>query len=158
MTRIALSCYPERTWVIFTLIRFFANGSEWQTRATSAVIPNKTWRIFSHNPPVTHCVPPSFAQGGLFYNYVTFIAYYYILWYNISKQDFLTVFLPAVMPTFTFTRLIPESMKGGLLMKNKHIAKYGKKIALCIFRSYHFTDNFFHKSTITALLAQGQLL
>jgi len=34
-------------------------------------------------------------------------------------------------------------------MKSKHIAN-GKKIAICDFRDYHFFDNFFHKSKVTA--------
>lgn len=41
-------------------------------------------------------------------------------------------------------------MKGGMLMKSKHIATYGKKIAYCNFNDYYLIDNFPHKSTITA--------
>ena len=41
-------------------------------------------------------------------------------------------------------------MKGGMLMKSKHIAIYGKEIAVCDFRDYPVTDNLFHKSRITA--------
>ena len=54
------------------------------------------------------------------------------------------------MPTFTYTGSIAESMKGGLLMKSKHIAN-GKKVAICDFRGYHIFDNFLHKSRMTAL-------
>ena len=43
-----------------------------------------------------------------------------------------------------------EFMKGGMLMKSKHIATYGKKIVICNFRDYSYTDNLFHKSRITA--------
>ena len=65
---------------------------------------------------------------------------------------------PAVMPsTFIFTGSNAESMKGGMLMKSKHCT-YGKETTFCSFDSYHFDDNFFHKSTIAALLAQGRLL
>ena len=35
-------------------------------------------------------------------------------------------------------------------MKSKHIAMYGKKIAVCNFRNYHNIDNSLHKSRITA--------
>jgi len=41
-------------------------------------------------------------------------------------------------------------MKGGVLMKSKHIAN-GKKIAVCDFRDYHSFDNFLHKSRVTAI-------
>ena len=41
-------------------------------------------------------------------------------------------------------------MKGGVLMKSKHIAN-GKKIAICDFRDYHTSDNFLHKSRVTAI-------
>lgn len=47
-------------------------------------------------------------------------------------------------------RQYAESMKGGMLMKNKHIAN-GKKIAICDFGNYRFTDNFLHKSRVTAI-------
>ena len=40
-------------------------------------------------------------------------------------------------------------MKGGMLMKSKHIAD-GKEIAICDFRDYHTFDNFLHKSRVTA--------
>jgi len=53
------------------------------------------------------------------------------------------------MPTFTY-RHFAEFWKGGMLMKSKHYAN-GKKIAFCSFRSYHFFDNFLHKSRITAI-------
>jgi len=85
-----------------------------------------------------------------------FLAKFFLLLYNDFRQDFLTVFTPAVMSTFTY-KLCAEFMKGGMLMKSKHIATYGKKIALCNFRNYHTSDNFFHKSTIAAL-CQGRLL
>ena len=42
-------------------------------------------------------------------------------------------------------------------MKSKHCT-YGKKAVRSVFCYYHFDDNFFHKSTIAALLAQGRLL
>jgi len=41
-------------------------------------------------------------------------------------------------------------MKGGMLMKSKHIATYGKEIACCNFSCYHFLDNFRYKRTIAA--------
>jgi len=41
-------------------------------------------------------------------------------------------------------------MKGGMLMKSKHIVTYGKEIAICSFDNYRYIDNFYHKSTITA--------
>ena len=81
---------------------------------------------------------------------------YQIMMYNIScrrnpiRQDFLTVYSPAVMPTFTYTGSNAESMKGGVLMKSKHIAN-GKKVAVCNFRDYHTFDNLFHKSRVTAI-------
>ena len=54
-------------------------------------------------------------------------------------------------------RQYAESMKGGMLMKSKH-GTYVKKAVYFSLRGYHFYDNFRHKSTIAALLAQGQLL
>ena len=54
------------------------------------------------------------------------------------------------MPTFTYTGSNAESVKGGMLMKSKHIAN-GKKIAICDFRDYHSFDNFLHKSRVTAI-------
>ena len=54
------------------------------------------------------------------------------------------------MPTFTYTGSNAESMKGGMLMKSKHIVN-GKKIAICDFRDYHTSDNFLHKSRVTAI-------
>ena len=50
---------------------------------------------------------------------------------------------------FYIHRLYAEYMKGGMLMKSKHHT-YGKKIADCNFRNYHFPDNFFRKSKVTA--------
>ena len=47
-------------------------------------------------------------------------------------------------------RQYAEFMKGGVLMKSKHIAN-GKKIAVCNFRDYHFIDSFLHKSRVTAI-------
>ena len=47
-------------------------------------------------------------------------------------------------------RQCAESMKGGVLMKSKHIAR-GKKNAVGDFRSYHTLDNFLHKSRVTAI-------
>jgi len=41
-------------------------------------------------------------------------------------------------------------MKGGMLMKSKHIATYGKKTAHSSFDSNHLDDTVSHKSTITA--------
>jgi len=41
-------------------------------------------------------------------------------------------------------------MKGGMLMKSKY-RTYGKEIALCNFRNYHYIDNFNHKSRVTAI-------
>ena len=70
--------------------------------------------------------------------------------YNPIRQDFLTVVSPAVMPTFIFTGNMSESMKGGVLMKSKHIAD-GKEVAICDFRGYHNSDNLLHKSRMTAL-------
>jgi len=62
------------------------------------------------------------------------------------------------MPSaFIFTGRNAESMKGGVLMKSKHCT-YGKKAACSDFCSYHIDDTISHKSTIAALLAQGQLL
>ena len=81
---------------------------------------------------------------------------YRIIVYNMScrsnpiRQDFFTVYSPAVMPTFTYTGSNAESMKGGMLMKSKHIVN-GKKIAICDFRDYHTSDNFLHKSRVTAI-------
>ena len=82
---------------------------------------------------------------------------YRIIVYNMScrcnpiRQDFLTVYSPAVMPSaFRFTGSDAESMKGGMLMKSKHIVN-GKKIAICDFRDYHTSDNFLHKSRVTAI-------
>lgn len=77
--------------------------------------------------------------------------------FNIGRI-ILTVFTPAVMPAFIFTGIYAEFMKGGMLMKSKHIATYGKKTAYRSFSSYHIDDNVFHKSTIAALIAQGRLL
>lgn len=57
---------------------------------------------------------------------------------------------------FYIHRFYTESMKGGMLMKSKH-STYGKKAASRSFGSYHFDDNFRHKSTIAAL-RQGRLL
>ena len=37
-------------------------------------------------------------------------------------------------------------MKGGMLMKSKHIATYGEEIAHSNFRNYHIFDNFLYKS------------
>ena len=51
---------------------------------------------------------------------------------NPIRQDFLTVYSPAVMPTFTYTGSNAESMKGGMLMKSKHCVN-GKKIAVLRF-------------------------
>ena len=61
---------------------------------------------------------------------------------------------PAVMPSlFNTGTKVPSIKKGGVLMKSKHIATYGKKIAFCNFRDYHNFDNNLHKSTIAALIA-----
>ena len=54
------------------------------------------------------------------------------------------------MPTFTYAGNNAEFVKGGVLMKSKHCAN-GKKIAVRNFRDYHFTDNFLHKSRVTAI-------
>lgn len=51
---------------------------------------------------------------------------------------------------FYIHRLYAEFMKGGMLMKSKHIVTYGKEIAICSFDNYRYIDNFHHKSTITA--------
>ena len=59
---------------------------------------------------------------------------------------------------FYIHRLYAESMKGGMLMKSKHIVTYGKEIAFCSFDNYRYIDNFHHKSTIAAPLAQERLL
>ncbi len=52
---------------------------------------------------------------------------------------------------FYIHRLYAEFMKGGMLMKSKHIVTYGKEIAFCSFDNYRYIDNFHHKSTIAAL-------
>lgn len=69
---------------------------------------------------------------------------------NPIRQDFLTVLTPAVMPNLLYTGTCAEFMKGGMLMKSKHCVN-GKKVAVCNFRDYHFIDNLFHKSRMTAL-------
>jgi len=60
------------------------------------------------------------------------------------------VFSPAVILSFIFTGCYAEFMKGGMLMKSKHIATYGKEIACCNFSCYHFLDNLRYKRTIAA--------
>ena len=61
---------------------------------------------------------------------------------------------PAVMPAFIFTGIYAEFMKGGVLMKSKYNATYGKKITSGYtqsdFGSYHIIDNFRCKSKLTA--------
>ena len=52
---------------------------------------------------------------------------------------------------FYIHRLYAEFMKGGMLMKSKHIVTYGKEIAFGSFDNYRYIDNFHHKSTIAAL-------
>lgn len=64
---------------------------------------------------------------------------------NPIRQGFLTVISPAVMPTFIFTGNVSESMKGGMLMINKHVATYGKKAVNCSFGSSYLYDTIFHK-------------
>ena len=54
------------------------------------------------------------------------------------------------MSTFVFTSRNAESMKGGMLMKSKHIVTYGKEIANSNFGCYHLFDNFRYKFKITA--------
>lgn len=75
--------------------------------------------------------------------------------YNPIRQDFLTVVSPAVMPTFIFTGNMSESMKGGVLMKSKHIATYGKETIHDSFYSNHLNDAISHKSTIAASAKVG---
>ena len=60
------------------------------------------------------------------------------------------MFSPAVILSFIFTGCYAEFMKGGMLMKSKHIVTYGKEIAFFSFDNYRYIDNFHHKSTITA--------
>ena len=48
------------------------------------------------------------------------------------------------MSTFTYTAGNAKSMKGGLLMKSKHIAD-GKEVAICDFRGDHISDNLLKK-------------
>ena len=75
---------------------------------------------------------------------------------NPIRQDFLTVYSPAVMPSaFRFTGSDAESTKGGMLMKSKHCT-YGKKATCSDFCSYRLNDTIPHKSTIAAL-CQGRL-
>ena len=57
---------------------------------------------------------------------------------------------PAVMLSFIYTGNYAEFMKGGMLMKSKHIATYGKKTAIRSFGNYHILDSFRCKSKITA--------
>ena len=47
-------------------------------------------------------------------------------------------------------RQYAEFMKGGMLMKSKHIAN-GKEVAICDFRDYHNSGNLLHKSRVTAI-------
>ena len=55
--------------------------------------------------------------------------------------------------TFVFTGRNAESMKGGVLMKSKYIATYGKKITSSYtqsnLRSYRVNDNFRYRCKIT---------
>lgn len=75
---------------------------------------------------------------------------------NPIRQDFLTVYSPAVMPLLHTARNA-ESVKGGMLMKSKYRAN-GEKIALCNFYYRFIDDNISHKSTVAAPLAQERLL
>ncbi len=65
-----------------------------------------------------------------------------------------TMQIGRLCPTFIFTSRNAESMKGGVLMKSKYAATYGKKITSSntqsSFGSYHFFDNFRCKSKMTA--------
>lgn len=58
-------------------------------------------------------------------------------------------YTPTVMPPL-HTGTCAEFMKGSMLMKTKHCAN-GKKVAFGNFGSYHFFDNFLHKSRVTAI-------
>lgn len=87
---------------------------------------------------------------------------YRIIVYNVFcrsnpiRQDFLTVYSPAVMPSaFRFTGSDAESTKGGMFMKSKHCT-YGKKATRSDFCSHRLNDTILHKSTIAAL-GQGRL-
>ena len=66
------------------------------------------------------------------------------------KANFIKRFLTGGYAHFYIHRLYAESMKGGMLMKSKHVVTYGKEIAFCSFDDYRYIDNFHHKSTITA--------
>ena len=92
----------------------------------------------------------------LFYITVSFLEKCIILVYNVNKARFLSGVFTGGYARLTYTGRYAESMKGGVLMKSKHIAD-GKKIAFCNFGNYLFTDDFIHKSTIAAL-CQGRLL
>lgn len=70
--------------------------------------------------------------------------------FPILKARFLYGAFTGGYAPFTYTGCNAESMKGGMLMKSKHCC-YGKKIAFRNFRNYHFLDDFFHKSKMTAL-------
>ena len=70
--------------------------------------------------------------------------------YNVNKARFLSGVFTGGYARLTYTGRYAESMKGGVLMKSKHIAN-GKKIAICDFRDYHTSDNFLHKSRVTAI-------
>ncbi len=67
------------------------------------------------------------------------------------KARLFGVFTLVVMPTFIFTGFSAESMKGGMLMNNKHIATYGKENHICNRRNSIVADSFFHKSRVTAI-------
>ena len=69
---------------------------------------------------------------------------------NPAKARFLSGDFTGGCAHFYIHRFHTEFMKGGVLMKSKHYATYGKKIAVCSFRDFHTIDNLFHKSRITA--------
>ncbi len=52
---------------------------------------------------------------------------------------------------FYIHRQYAESMKGGMLMNNKHIATYGNENYICNHINFIIADSFFHKSRVTAI-------
>ena len=72
--------------------------------------------------------------------------------YNVQwkKVKFLNGVFASGYAFFCIHKHQAEFMKGGMLMKSKHMSTYGKEIAICDFRNYHIIDNFLHKCRITA--------
>ena len=77
------------------------------------------------------------------FNHNISLAFFAKLYYYISKARFLNGVFTGGYATLTYKYLHFACKKGG--------DAYGKKIAFCNLRNYHFTDNFFHKSRITAI-------